>query len=98
MKQVSIDYIKQQRRHSKKRALERYGLEYSKEIKFQFVKWIQCNSHNALFIRRCSPCSSIFAVYYEGYWYLIIYDRYTKEVATFLPRNHLYKYRRRLYN
>ena len=89
--------VKKQRNHSKLRVAQRYGVPYSKYMKQTLVKNIQEGSH-AIFLRKPSKYSSMFAVYYEGEWFAVIYDRLTKEISTFLPRNFLYLYRKRISN
>ena len=89
--------VKKQRNHSKLRVAQRYGVSYSKCMKQTLVKNIQEGSH-AVFLRKPSNHTSIFAVFYEGEWFAVLYDRITKEISTFLPRNFLYLYRRRISN
>ncbi len=87
--------VKKQRNHSKLRVAQRYGVSYSKYMKQILVKNIQEGSH-AVFLRKPSKNTSMFAVYYEGEWFAVIYDRNTKEISTFLPRNFLFLYRRKI--
>ena len=94
--QSNLLKIKSQRNHSKLRVSQRYGVLYNRYMKRDLVKMIQEGSDFAVFLNKRSNRISIFALYYNDIWFAVMYDRDTKEIATFLPRSYLYLYRKRI--
>lgn len=71
--------------HSKLRALERYGVELSKNDIEAIVKLIQEGSPYARFIMKDSRRVAIWAVTYREKEFKVCYDKHQKMISTFLP-------------
>jgi len=80
-----------QRRHVGARAVQRYGLTVTRDIRKGLVRAIQ--SHKAIFLTAGSNRTKSFAVSYENTWYAVVYDNSRKEIVTFLPPEYLNRYR-----
>lgn len=74
---------KNQQRHAKRRALERYGLEITQEKYDQIVKLVQSGKSKFLF--RQSHRVSHFLIEFEGKSMRVVYDKQRKTIVTFLP-------------
>lgn len=72
-----------QRIHAKKRFLERYRLDFTKELRREFVRIIQDGRARCLATQ--SNRISIFSVPYEGRWFEVVYDKTRHQVVTCLP-------------
>jgi len=70
--------------HSQKRALERYGLQYTKELKEGILAKIM--SGDAKFIDRQSNRVTIWDVHTQGKEVRVVYDKQRKNIASFIPR------------
>lgn len=77
------------RRHAKKRALERYGLElgpvYGKIMR-------QIRNGGSVFIEKVSKRRTLHIVWVKNEALPVIYDKDHKEIATVLPRKSVRKY------
>lgn len=71
-----------ERVHAKRRALERYGLVLTKDIRNDIRGKIKRN--DGTFIRRTSRRVSIWEVELSGDKYVVAYDTQRKEIVTFL--------------
>ena len=78
---------KNQKKHSKRRAAERYDLELHQDAEASIIRAIQ--GGEAKFIRRQSYRVSIFEVEHEGRTLPVVYDRKRKTIATILPKEAL---------
>lgn len=72
-----------QKIHAKRRALERYGFDLNNEKYNQIVRLIQRGEAN--FVRRQSLRVSIFSLFFEDKECVVVYDRFRKSLASFLP-------------
>jgi hypothetical protein len=72
-----------QRRHAKRRAAERYGLELNRHDMRTLVEQIQHG--DAEFIERQSLRVSVWWVTVGGKRCRVVYDRLRKTIVTFLP-------------
>ena len=73
-----------QKKHSIRRAKERYGTKVSRRILLEIVDKIQ--SGKSSFVSRASIRVTKHIVEYEGVVYLVAYDTKRKMVCSFLPR------------
>lgn len=81
-------------RHAKKRALERYGLHYTKEIEEHFVDLIQ-SGKSVVFAGSSSNRRKRYYVLYNNHFYGVIYDESVKSIITFLSLDDIvYKWHR----
>ena len=78
---------KNQKRHAKERALERYGLVLTRAVYREWVKLIQ--SHKATFVSRTSHRLTRFIVHWEGQDFPVVYDSIRKTIVTVLPKEAL---------
>ena len=78
-----MDKKKSERIHAKRRALERYDLDFTKKIRNQLLDKIKRSDGTFLF--RQSRRVSVWEVEHENKKYQIVYDRNRKEIVTFLP-------------
>jgi hypothetical protein len=81
-----------QRIHAKNRALERHGLDYDDAMREELVGKIQ-SGRDATFLESQSQRVSMWAVRHEGKVYAVVYDKQTKEIATFMPDSYLNRYK-----
>ena len=77
-----------QRTHAKKRALERFGHEYTKQERLKIIHDIQNGSSEVKFISRFSNRLSTWQIHLGDQIAIAVYDRNTKEIATFLPEHY----------
>lgn len=69
--------------HAKKRAMERYGLDYTKEIEKRFVGKI--HRGEAHYMGKQSNRVTYYIINHEEYGYAVVYDKLRKTIVTFLP-------------
>jgi hypothetical protein len=69
--------------HSKRRALERFGVSLNMLDLQDIVKKIQ--NQVGLHIKRCSRSRSTWAVEHDGLKFYVAYDKNTKAIATIMP-------------
>ncbi len=72
-----------ERLHAKRRAFERYGLTFTKDIRNHFCKCIR--DGKGKFTERQSRRVTIWNVEYEGMAYRVVYDSVRHEIVSFLP-------------
>ncbi len=70
--------------HAQRRALERYDLEYTNELKEGIIAKIM--NGNAAFVDRQSNRVSIFDVEVQGKSVRVVYDKQRKNIASFIPK------------
>ena len=75
--------IQAQREHAKKRFFQRYGVEYTKNVKQYMIKQIQ-KGGNADLILRQSHRVSLYYVRWKGQRFPVAYDKQRKEIITVL--------------
>lgn len=80
---MAKDKSSAQARHATKRALERYGIELTREKREKIVRMIQ--GGQASIVRRQSHRVSIFSLIFEEKEVVIVYDKQRKSLASFLP-------------
>lgn len=68
--------------HAMRRAKERYGIEYTQELKKDFIHQIQTSQ--AVHVEKKSGRVSTFLVNYQGKVLKVVYDNKRKEIVTFL--------------
>lgn len=72
-----------QRVHAKKRFLERYRIDFTKEVRREFVRAI--HEGRARCIETQSNRVSIFSVPYEDKWIDVAYDKVRHQIITCFP-------------
>jgi hypothetical protein len=72
-----------ERIHATKRAQERYGLEYTKEIR-DLIKY-KIQNNKTILVQRVSNTRTVRLVDIEEYYYKIVWDSIRQEIVTFLP-------------
>lgn len=76
---------KDQLRHVVHRALERCGLELTQKDVICLGRYIQkADSENYQLVAKQTNTRSLCEVKYEGSWYFVVWDKTTKQIATFL--------------
>ena len=75
--------LEAERIHCKMRFMERYGIEFSRNMRREFERLIQSFQTNL--IRKQSNRVSIHDILYEGRVFRVVYDRNRKTVVTVLP-------------
>jgi hypothetical protein len=75
--------LRAQRKHAKRRALERYGLGLGRSDIAEVVKKIQAGE--AVFVEKQSGRVSVWDVEVGGKTARVVYDKLRKNIATFLP-------------
>src|SRR5438045_2427999 len=83
-KRSKTDKAKAQRRHARRRALERFGLELNRKHLREIVGAIQ--AQKAELIRQQSLRVSLYRTWVLDQEVFVIYDRRRKEIVTFLTR------------
>lgn len=81
-----------QKKHAKRRAKSRFGLDLNQNQYLEMVKRIQ-NNVDCVFLEKQSNRVSFFALKNEGVWLPIIYDKERKTIVTILPAEALEPYR-----
>ena len=84
MKSKRLSKKECERKHARQRALERYGIDYNRDVRREFLKKI-ANS-GAKFICRQSNRVTVFDVEHEGQTVRFVYDSSRQEIITFLPK------------
>lgn len=77
-------YLHAQRRHGKARAMQRYGIELNKQLRRDITRLIY--DGKGLFIQKCKSKRVVLMVIFENQECLVIYDKKTKTIVTFLPK------------
>ncbi len=72
-----------QREHARKRAMERYGLHYNRHVHREFCDLLAKSKTTKL--KDISNRLVMYLVIFSDVCYRILYDKHTKEIATFLP-------------
>lgn len=72
-----------QKRHAKRRALQRFGIELTDEKRQNILN--QINSGKSRLVRRQSHRVAIHEVTLDGVLIHVVYDKHRKEVVTLLP-------------
>ena len=72
-----------QRAHAKKRFKERYGIEFNRHMRREFVKLIQHNQCH--FIERQSSRITVWDLIYEGQVFRVVYDSKRQNIVTVIP-------------
>lgn len=83
--EVLMNKKKAQRIHAKRRALERYGLEVTEEVRDNLKSKVARG--DGVFLYRTSRRVSVWELTLEGNEYRIAYDKNRKEIITFLPND-----------
>ncbi len=78
-----------QKRHAKRRAAERYGVDLHQDAYLQMIRAIQAG--NAKLIKRQSVRCAIYEVSHKGQKLPVVYDRKRKTIVTVLPEAALTK-------
>jgi len=79
-----MDKKQSERIHAKRRALERYDLNFTKTIRNQIKSKIQKN--DGTFLYRQSRRVTVWQVAYEDILLKVVYDTLRGEIVTFLPQ------------
>ncbi len=79
-----------QKVHARKRAMERYGIRFTLEVRRNLVSQIQ--NRRAVFLDSRSNREKSFAVRYGDQWIPVVYDNKSQEIVTFLPPENLERY------
>lgn len=79
-------------RHAQRRALERFGIDYTREMRNALVGDIQ--TMRGEFLESKSNRISIWAVDYKDKTYAVVYDKIRREIVSFLPDHALRRYTR----
>jgi hypothetical protein len=79
-----MDKKTSERIHAKRRALERYGLNFTKAIRNQIKGKIQSNG--GTFLYRRSRRVTVWEVDHENKKFKVVYDTLRGEIVTFLPQ------------
>lgn len=74
---------KAQMRHALRRALQRFGVFFSKEDLQQMIAQIKNKKSRCLFVT--SNRASVHEVFFKDKWYPVVYDCIRKTIVTFLP-------------
>ena len=72
-----------ERIHAKRRALQRYNLEFTKKVRNQIKSKIQSNG--AKFLHRQSRRVTVWEIDHENRKFKVVYDTMRGEIVTFLP-------------
>lgn len=72
-----------QTRHAARRALERYGIEFTQHKREKMIKMIQTGE--AQVVRKQSHRVTIFSLIFEEKEVVVVYDKERKNIASFLP-------------
>ena len=78
-----------QNRHAKNRARQRYGINVGDSMLNRMVNIIQCG--DAEVVEKQSNRVSVFLVIYQEETYRVVYDSKTKTIATFLPKDGVFR-------
>lgn len=76
-----------QRDHCKRRFRERYGIDFNRHVRREFVKLIQHNQCH--FIEKQSNRVSVWDVIYGGQVFRVVYDKERKNIVTVFPDAHV---------
>ncbi len=74
-----------QRDHAKRRFKERYGFDFNRNIRREFVGLIQHNQCHL--IEKQSNRTSVWDVIYEGNVFRVVYDKQRKNIVTVFPES-----------
>lgn len=75
-----------QRDHCKRRFRERYGIDFNRHLRREFVKLIQ--THQCHFVEKQSNRVSVWDLIYEGDVFRVVYDKQRKNIVTVFPDAH----------
>lgn len=90
-----LKYKKQQRKHVKDRAIDRYNEQLNRfDLRVLSAK---IRDGDAVFLKAEGDSASSWAVKYNGRWFAALYDRRTQQVSTLLPQQLLIKYREKIF-
>lgn len=73
-----------ERLHAKKRAEERYGITYTKELRRKLIDAIQSNK-GYIHRRSQSNTRKVITITLDGMTYKLVYNTSTHNIVTFLP-------------
>jgi hypothetical protein len=74
-----------QRDHARRRARERYGVDVPAALRDTLLAMIR--KGQCTLVEKQSNRVSVFDIKHDGATYRVVYDRNTKELATFLPHD-----------
>lgn len=75
-----------QRDHCKRRFKERYGIEFNRHLRREFVQLIQHNQCH--FVEKQSNRVSVWDLIHEGNVFRVVYDKQRKNIVTVFPDAH----------
>jgi hypothetical protein len=93
---VARTKAKNQKRHAKRRAFERYALDLHQDAQASIVRAIQ--GGEARFLRRQSWRVTLWEVEHDGQRLPVVYDRKRKTIVTVLPEEALTQERNMTYD
>jgi len=73
---------KRQRQHARTRFRQRFGIDFTKDMRKNF--WVQIYRKEAIFLGKDKKASK-WAVFWEGRMYVVVYDRSTSVIVTVYP-------------
>ena len=83
---------KSQHKHARKRALERYGIDYSENLKNELRGKIKRKSQ-AKFLYKSSLRVSVWEIEHNDNKFKVVYDKKRKNIVTFLPLKRKLRFR-----
>ena len=78
-----MDKAQGERQHARRRAEERYDIDYNRHARRDIIAAIQKNK--GILVKRQSQRVTLWYVEYNGEYVKVAYDRNRKEIITFLP-------------
>lgn len=85
--------IKNQRLHTKNRAVERCNIHINRSIYRTLSAKIRDGDKNTKFLSDYSNASTLWAVKHEKFWLVVLFDKRTKQIATVMPNNVYERYK-----
>lgn len=76
-----------QRKHAKRRARERYGVNLNRIDIIRIIETISSEGQDAVFLLRGSRTRTHWAVKYNSNVFICVYDSGKRNIATFLPKS-----------